>query len=400
MPSATDLVSASPPARGGGSPWAVWAVTPLPRAASIVVVSLAAAIITLEIVAAASGLADEPLGSALAQILLTGCFALFAVHPPTAALVLLGGASLALGSGGTSQTLLALALASGFVVVTCSLALTFAYAAGFLCWLGAVGLFVPGSVAPGWAAVLIVVALASAGVGFAVRTLRERASRLASALEEQRRSAEAAARAERRRIADELHDFIARELTIIVMHAGVLEHPVDEDTREGSRVAIKESARQALADIRRLLDLSESPERAPLDGQPAPQHHLRPTFDEVERELRSVGISVASEGLSSAERLSPTVDAALGRLLREASTNAVKHAGPGAVVTVGLHADADVATLRVENVAGRGPQDRISVPPSGYGLTRMRERMRVLGGSLEWGATASGWAVEAHVPVR
>lgn len=386
-------------AAAGAAGWRdIWRITPLSRAAARVVVALVVAIIAVEIAFAVVDAGAEPLTTTVAEILITACFALFAVHPPTATLVLLAGASLALGRTGAEQTLLALAVASGFVVATCSRALSLVYCAGLILWVLVVIVFAPGAIPGTWVVVLAILAAASAAIGWSVRRLRERTSALSTALERRERAAEEAARLERQRISDELHDVIAHELTIISMHASVLERTDDSALRAESEAAIRDAARQALADIRRLLDLTAPPDGEEGDGG---RRRLRSTLTDVERELRAVGMTVDARGFDAAGSLSPTVDIALARVLREAATNVAKHGRPDGAVEIALAVEDGEAILTVVNPVGGGSaRTRLALPSGGYGLARMRERMRVLGGALEAAPTDGGWRVHARLPQR
>lgn len=389
-------------ARAGAWRWRTfWQATPLSRVGSIIVLGIVGAIIALEIVLAATGVTGEPLGTTVAQILVTACFALFAVRPPVAALALLAGASLALGRGGADQTLLALAVATGLVVATCSPILATLYVVGIGGWVLTVEMLSDAPRSPGWLIVLFFVTLTSALVGYFVRRLRERTRSLASALAAQEAKAAAVAQAERRRISDELHDFIAHELTIIVMQASVLEQTSDADTAERSREAIKTSARQALADIRRVLELAAEAPSVDADTSHPERRRLLPTYTEIERELGAAGIRVEATGLDAAAGLSPTVDATLARVLREASTNVVKHAGPTDTVEVRLSSDdQDVVFSVLNSAAARGMLADLALPSGGYGLTRLRERVRALSGSFSARSTDEGWIVETRLPRR
>jgi signal transduction histidine kinase len=236
--------------------------------------------------------------------------------------------------------------------------------------------------------IVLVVALWLTGVG--VRARRQATSLAArnAALE---RQAEQAAAAERARIARELHDIVAHHLSVMVLQAA--------GARASGKDAgpalekIEHSGRQALAETRRLLGvLRDSPEDDVLAPQPGISD-LAALADSV----RAAGVPVSLAVHGDDGDLPAAVGVSAYRIVQEALTNVLKHAGPArADVTVDC-ADGAVLIEVSDNGAGNpagGPQ------PGGQGLVGMHERVAVFGGELQVGPRpGGGFAVRARLPL-
>jgi signal transduction histidine kinase len=206
---------------------------------------------------------------------------------------------------------------------------------------------------------------------------------------------EHAARGERARIARELHDVVAHHISMIsaqaeaarLMTAGM---PPDGATR---LVAIGETARSALTEMRRLLGVLR--EDAGDEGTRRPQPGLQ-QLNELLDQAR--GLSAASTRLIVHGRiaaLDPGIELTAYRIVQEALTNARRHA-PGAAVDVELDYRLDALHLRVRD---NGPGLTDHALPTGHGLTGMRERAATVGGRLAAGPTTSGgFLIEAVLP--
>ena len=209
-------------------------------------------------------------------------------------------------------------------------------------------------------------------------------------------AARAATAQERARIARELHDVIAHAVSVAIIQSmaarsaladGHLEHA---DRRLGS---IEDTARKALADMRRLVAIDEATERA---GDPVPQPGLSELAALVAN-LAATGTDVALENNGLTPGLSPGADVALYRIAQEALTNAITHA-PGAPIRVRVGRYNGVVSLEVENGIPTGVD---AGPGSGRGLLGMRQRIALYGGTLEAGPSdAGGFRVCATLPVE
>ena len=211
----------------------------------------------------------------------------------------------------------------------------------------------------------------------------------------EREHAEAAMRTvadERLRIAQELHDVVAHSMGVIAVQAGVGAHVIDTDPAEAKKSldAISATSRTALTEIRRLLGVL----RADEDGGYEPAPGLA-DLDRLVTDIRGAGLTVDVQIVGDRDELPPGVDLTAYRIVQEALTNVLKHAGPAAVtVTVGYEPEA----VRLEVVDdGRGVNGRSS--GGGHGLVGMRERVAVYGGTLETGPrVGGGFRVAACLP--
>jgi signal transduction histidine kinase len=211
--------------------------------------------------------------------------------------------------------------------------------------------------------------------------------------EQEKARAAAAIVEERARIARELHDVVAHAISVMLLQARggrrVLEAE-PADAREAF-ATIERTAHQALEEMRRLLGmLRASDEQLAL----APQ----PTLKELDRlieQIQAAGlpVQVAIEG--EPRELPPGVDLSAYRIVQEALTNALKHAGP-ARARVLLRYEADELELEIaDDGAGNGDGSG-----SGQGLIGMRERVSLYGGELQAGRRPEGgYALRARLPL-
>jgi signal transduction histidine kinase len=205
---------------------------------------------------------------------------------------------------------------------------------------------------------------------------------------------EEAAVEERRRIARELHDVIAHSVGVMVVQAGAARHVLAEkpEAAEESLRAVEESGHEAMAELRRLLGvLAENGEEPRLAPQPGID-----TLDSLVDRVREAGLPVTLRIEGSTHELPPGVDVAAYRIVQEALTNALKYAG-GAPTEAVVRIAEDAVDIDIVD-AGKTlvPSDGI-----GRGLTGMRERVALFGGTIEAGRRdAGGYAVHAHLPVR
>ena len=221
--------------------------------------------------------------------------------------------------------------------------------------------------------------------------LQDRADRLEREQEEQARAAVAE---ERARIARELHDVVAHSVSVIAVQTGSIRHRLrSERPAEAAELSgVEQTARQALAEMRRMLGLL----RADDEGLSlAPQ----PGMDEVQRlvdQVRETGLDVELQIEGDRRPLAPGVDLAAYRILQEALTNVVKHAGPSHA-RVAVRFGERAVELEVAD-DGRGPSGGHN--GGGHGLVGMRERVALYGGSLEARPGADGgFVVRASLPI-
>jgi signal transduction histidine kinase len=226
------------------------------------------------------------------------------------------------------------------------------------------------------------------------RSLADRAHRAEA---EQRLRVEQARRAERTRIAREMHDVLAHRISLLSMHAGALEFRERVSPEEVARAAgvIRACAHQALQDLREVVTVLRDggEEHAPDSPQPG----LADLAALVE-ESRQAGGSVEVDNRCADQAPPPgSVDRAAYRILQETLTNARKHA-PGATVRVTVTGEPG-ADLRIEvrNTMPRAASP--TVPGTGTGLVGLAERASLAGGHLAHGPTADGdFRVHASLP--
>ena len=235
-------------------------------------------------------------------------------------------------------------------------------------------------------------------IGTSIRSHRLRMTAIeerAEALEAIR--AEEAKRAvadEKLHIAQELHDVLAHTLSVIAVQAGTGAHVLDTEPEEARRAleTIATTSRSSLAELRRLLGVlrSEDAERAYL---PAP---CLADLDQLAAEVTAAGVPVKMTVDGSHHGLTPGVELVVYRIVQEALTNVLKHAGPA---SARVRIDHRASGLDIEVTDdGRGLAARNGNGP-GHGLIGMQERVAIYGGTLRTsGAPGGGFRVLAHLP--
>jgi signal transduction histidine kinase len=219
-----------------------------------------------------------------------------------------------------------------------------------------------------------------------VASLHERAARLEL---ERDREGELGAAAERARIARELHDIVAHNLTVMISLADGASYAM-KDSPERALAAIgrvSATGRQALLEMRRLLGvLKDEPDQHPLEPQPGLER-----LDDLVARVNAAGIPVSVQIAGEPRELAAGIQLAVLRVAQEALTNTLKHAGRPATAHVVLRCAADLVDLEVVDTgAGAGA----GLASGGRGLRGMRERAAAYGGELEAGPLSDGgWRV-------
>lgn len=202
---------------------------------------------------------------------------------------------------------------------------------------------------------------------------------------------------ERLRIARELHDVLAHSISVINVQAGVGLALLDTDPEQArtALTTIKAKSKEALGEVRQVLDTLRTPGAAP--RAPAPGLDRLP---ELVEQAASAGLTVDVEG--EPPRLPPGTDLAAFRILQEALTNVVRHSGSrhARVHLDHVHDHDGMATLRL-CIDDDGPATGADAGGSGNGLAGMRERAAALGGTIEAGPRADGgFRVLAVLPLK
>jgi signal transduction histidine kinase len=199
---------------------------------------------------------------------------------------------------------------------------------------------------------------------------------------------------ERERIARELHDAVAHHVSVVVIQAGGALRALEKRPAEARAAleAIRVTGRQALIDMRRMLGiLGEGASQEPLPGLDG----LSDLLDQV----RAAGLSVELALEGSARSLDPALELSAYRIIQEALTNSLKHAGGGqARVTVRY----GPRSLDISIEDERGPGAAFPVEPShdARGIVGMRERVAMFRGTFAAQPTLIGFRVTAHLPVE
>jgi signal transduction histidine kinase len=240
--------------------------------------------------------------------------------------------------------------------------------------------------------------LGCVGVGWLIGYLmRIQRSLLARQIQSQQALAEHAAADERRRIAREVHDVIAHSLSITLLHLTGARRGLQQDRDIDDAVDSLEQAerlgRQAMADIRRTVGLLDDHPTKTTQTAPEPGiHDIAVLVTDFER----AGLAVTLRTDGPTDGVSAAVGLALYRIAQESLANIAKHA-PDSKSTVVLTVSPASAHLAVSNQLPAA----VTITPSaeGRGLRGMRQRVELLGGTIDAGPTGDGWSVGAEIPL-
>jgi signal transduction histidine kinase len=225
----------------------------------------------------------------------------------------------------------------------------------------------------------------------------ERAAEKAAAAEAERAEQVSQALAEERtQIARELHDIVAHAMSVIAVRSGVARMVIDTDpgqAREALTI-IETTTRRSLHEMRLLVGMlrdthDHHPELSPVPGLS--------DLDRLIAETAAAGVAVEVDIAGTARTLSPAADLSAYRIVQEALTNVVRHAGPTrAKVHISYRPDEVIIEVVDDGPSGQVP------PPSaraggGHGLIGMRERAALFGGELAAGPDAAGFRVRANL---
>ncbi|MFF0156872.1 sensor histidine kinase [Streptomyces sp. NPDC005263] len=246
---------------------------------------------------------------------------------------------------------------------------------------------------------LLSTATAAVALGLMIRIrraqlagLRERAAQLE--IERDQRSKLATA-TERARVAREMHDIVGHNLAVIVSLADAGAYAADAAPERGKEALnlIGDTGRQALGELRRVLGVlreaaDTSSSGAPLSPQPGMMD-----IDMLCAGVRAAGPEVAYRTVGDMDTLDTGVQLTAYRIVQEALTNTLKHAGAETRVNLSIVVEGTRLEIRVKDTGPPGPAE----PPSeeGHGLVGIRERAALYGGVVSAGpATDGGWNVE------
>jgi signal transduction histidine kinase len=250
-------------------------------------------------------------------------------------------------------------------------------------------------------------ALAAAwAIGTNVRTrraylaeLQDRARRLAA---DRDRDARQAATTERQRIARELHDVVTHNVTVMVISAGAarIMADADPDRLRAELAAVERVGRQTLTELRHLLGVLRADDTGA--GLREPQPGLA-RLDALLARIREAGLPVELVIEGQPRLLPQGIDVSAFRIVQEALSNTLRHAGPCSARVEVCYGDADLQLAILDDGRGPAPGDadgRDGHGRGGHGVIGMRERAAMVGGHLHTGpASGGGFTVRASLPV-
>ncbi len=223
--------------------------------------------------------------------------------------------------------------------------------------------------------------------------LRERSERIEA--DQQARARQAVAD-ERSRIARELHDVVAHQVSMMTVQAGAAKTiaRTDLDAAIDSMSDVEHAGREALGELRHLLGVLRADTADPDHLEPQPGLADLPSLVD---HLTQTGAAVTLT-LDQRNDIPASVELSAYRIIQEAITNIIKHAGPGPTVTISVGADRHTLGVEITNTTdGSAPR----LPRSGYGIAGMEERANLLGGTLDAGPVPPDrFRIVAHLPLE
>lgn len=202
---------------------------------------------------------------------------------------------------------------------------------------------------------------------------------------------------EQERLAREMHDVVTHRVSLMVLQAGALRISTDDESTRQSAESIRQAGVQALSELRELIGtVRDEPARSDAETLTS-----APSIAGVVDAARATGVIVDVDQQGRDEQMTPTVARTVLRIVQEGLTNAAKHS-PGALVTVRLRHSLNGSRVHVLSAPTAGAADRdLQESGSGTGLTGLRHRVEIVGGSFAAGRTDDGgFEIVARVPAR
>jgi signal transduction histidine kinase len=235
------------------------------------------------------------------------------------------------------------------------------------------------------------------GAAMVVRSRHELAGALhARTLElehEREEKARLAVAEERARVARELHDVVAHNLSIMIVQAGAERRALGTERPQTAEVleTIEQTGRAAMAEMRRLLGmLRRSDDELALAPQPSLEF-----VEDLVAQVREAGMPVELQLEGDVRALPRAIDLSAYRIVQEALTNALKHAGPASARVTIRYGAGELEIEIADDGAGAA-----EAAAGGHGLVGMRERVALFGGDLATGRrSGGGYAVRARLPI-
>ncbi|WP_456287097.1 histidine kinase [Microbacterium sp. JZ70] len=334
----------------------------------------------------------------LLALMLYAAIAAFAWHPLTAAFMVMVICGLGAVLAGSAGDLLELAIALGLVAATCAP------------WVIVIHVVVLGvitadialngsSLTDGGVFGIAGIAVISFLAGLTFRLVSAREAIFASERARVVRDLETLAREEQERIADELHDGIAHDLTLVLFHARALPRQPDEAARQVSLSTIEDSAEKALERIQSLLSLIRDTSAGGAGSCPTRyEGDVVDVVTSLGALLKDAHIPTRVSTPRTPLGATPAADRALTETAIEAVTNILKHAPNSRSASVEILRQPETVELAVKNVSTPLASGAVGGSGGGRGLVRARQRLIHHGGQLQSEATADGWVLRATVP--
>ncbi|MGB9358219.1 MAG: sensor histidine kinase [Acidimicrobiia bacterium] len=232
-------------------------------------------------------------------------------------------------------------------------------------------------------------------LGLESRERRESESELAVRTTQLEFDKAEAVQQERVRIARELHDVVAHEMTVATIQASAARRLIGTDDEEATRAAgeAERAGHEGLVELRRLLGVLRTDEPASRSPQPGLDQ-----LDSLADQMREAGLDVVLDIDGDRRDIPPGMDVNAYRIVQEALTNALKHAGPGVTAVVGVSYRPDGVEIVVSD-DGRGASSSLGGSITGHGLIGMQERTAMLNGTFAAGPVpGGGFRVSATIP--
>jgi signal transduction histidine kinase len=221
--------------------------------------------------------------------------------------------------------------------------------------------------------------------------MRSRRRFFAELVARHQQAREAAAEEERLRIARELHDVVAHNVSVMAIQAGAAR--VSGNSSSEALLSIESTARDTLAELNRLLGVLRKQPDAPLAPQPGLDQ-----VDTLLKAARDAGLAATLKVIGDKRPLPAALDLSAYRIVQEAITNVLKHANASRVEVI-LDYRADALAITISD-NGTGVSEKVGAS-TGHGLIGMRERIELFGGELGTGSSSlGGFTVRATLPIN
>jgi signal transduction histidine kinase len=237
-----------------------------------------------------------------------------------------------------------------------------------------------------------------AGRAYASQQAERAAEKEAAAVAGQAEQVSQALADERAQIARDLHDIVAHAMSVIAVRSGVARMVIDSDPAQArdALAIIEITTRRALHEMRLLVGMLRDPGDRAAELSPVPG---LADLDRLIADTAVAGVAADMDIEGQARPLPPAADLSAYRIVQEALTNVVRHAGPThARVRIGYHPAELIIEVSDDGPRGQAPRPVVRAG-SGHGLIGMRERAALFGGTLEAGPHAGGFRVRASLPV-